>query len=210
MNKKKRNLILYLFNSKYPNLKTELAFNSPFELLISVVLSAQSRDKVVNKSTAVLYKFANTPSKILKMGIYNLKKYIKNIGLYNNKAKNIIKISKILNTKYKGKIPNNRFDLENLPGVGRKTANVVLNNIFLKPTIAVDTHVFRVSNRTSFAVGKNVLDVENKLLKLVPLKFKSFLHNWFVFHGKKICRSKNPKCFICFINHLCEFKDKVV
>lgn len=207
MNQKKRLEILNLFKKKYGlKRKTELFFSSPFELLISVILSAQTRDKMVNSITKKFFKFANTPKKIVLLGKKKLIFFLKKIGLFRTKANNIIKTCKILLKKYNGFIPNNRKDLESLPGVGRKTANVILNIIFKKNTIAVDTHVFRVSNRTGFANGKNPKQVELILLKVVPIKLKLYLHTWFVFHGKNICTAKKIKCKKCIINKLCEYK----
>ncbi|NIH16716.1 MAG: endonuclease III [Buchnera aphidicola (Periphyllus lyropictus)] len=207
MNKKKRLKILNLFKEKYGlKRKTELFFSSPFELLISVILSAQTRDKMVNSITKKLFNFANTPKKMILLGKKKLIFFLKKIGLFRTKANNIIKTCKILLKKYNGFIPNNRKDLESLPGVGRKTANVILNIIFKKNTIAVDTHVFRVSNRTGFATAKNPKQVELILLKVVPIKLKLYLHTWFVFHGKNFCMAKKTKCKRCIINKLCEYK----
>ncbi|HMI76781.1 MAG TPA: endonuclease III [Buchnera sp. (in: enterobacteria)] len=208
MNKNKRYKILNIFYKDNIFPTTELIFSSAFECLISVILSAKSKDISVNRVTKKLYLIANTPQLILSLGIENLKNYIKQIGLYNNKANNIINTCHMLLKKHEGKVPNNRIDLEQLPGVGRKTANVVLNLIFHKPTIAVDTHVFRVSNRTGFAVGKTVTIVEKKLLKIIPNKFKLRFHSWFVYHGRYICKSYKPYCKICVIQALCEFKNK--
>lgn len=208
MNKKNREKILVRFKKNNPKPKIELTFNSVFELLISVLLSAQSTDNRVNQITNILYKIANTPQKILKVGIKRIKKIIKPIGLYNIKSKNIIRISKILVDNYDGIIPEDRKFLESLPGVGRKTANLILNVAFDWPTIAVDRHVFRVCNRTSFVYGKNVLQVEKKMLNVVPKKFKKNCHSWFVLHGRYVCKAKKPMCNICFIEDLCEFKEK--
>ncbi|WAI11885.1 MAG: endonuclease III [Buchnera aphidicola (Macrosiphum albifrons)] len=208
MNKEKRYKILSLFNSKYPEPKIELIFSSDFELLLSVMLSAQSTDFIVNKTTKILFKIANTPESILSLGLACLKNYIKDIGLYNTKALNIIRSSFLILTKYNGIIPNNRIELESLPGVGRKTSNVLLNILFKKKTIAVDTHVFRVSNRTNFAKGKNVKEVEMKLMKVVPNIFKLNFHTWFVLHGRHICTARKIKCNICLIFKQCEFNKK--
>ncbi|WP_425619823.1 endonuclease III [Buchnera aphidicola] len=208
MNKEKRYKILSLFQMKYPNPATELIFSSSFELLLSVILSAQSTDAIVNKVTKKLFQIANTPEKILLLGEKGLKYYIKSIGLYNIKSSNIIHTSFLILTKYNGYVPNNRIELESLPGVGRKTANIILNILFNKKTIAVDTHVFRVSNRTNFATGKNVQEVEKKLIKVVPSIFKLSVHSWFILHGKYICTARKIQCNICLIFELCEFKKK--
>ncbi|QFQ32855.1 endonuclease III [Buchnera aphidicola (Aphis fabae)] len=205
MNKKKRYEILSLFHVNEPNPMIELFFSSDFELLISLILSAQSTDKTVNKITFILFKIANTPEGILQLGIEKLKYYIKSVGLYNTKAKYIIQTSFLLFNKYNNKIPKNRIELESLPGVGRKTANIILNVLFNKKTIAVDTHVFRVSNRTGFATGKNVIKVEKKLMKVVPSVFKKNIHFWFVYHGRYICKARKQKCNICLISKFCEF-----
>ncbi|CAL4319380.1 endonuclease III [Buchnera aphidicola] len=208
MNKKKRYKILLEFEKDNPNPKIELIFSSTFELLISVILSAQTTDKQVNKATRKLYSVANTPYQILDIGIEKVKYYIKNIGLFNIKSQYLIETSKILINKYNGLVPNTRKKLMMLPGVGRKTANIILNVAFKKNTIAVDTHVFRVVNRINFASGNNVFIVEKKLIKLIPLKFKYYAHSWFVLHGRYICLKKNPKCSICIISKLCEFFKK--
>lgn len=209
MNKAKRIEILTRLRAQNPNPTTELAFQSSFELLISVILSAQATDVSVNKATAILYPIANTPSTILALGVDGLKKYIKTIGLYNSKAENVIKTCRILLEKHNGNVPENREALEALPGVGRKTANVVLNTAFGWPTIAVDTHIFRVCNRTNFAPGKNVEQVEEKLLKVVPAEFKVDCHHWLILHGRYTCIARKPRCGSCIIEDLCEFKDKV-
>jgi endonuclease-3 len=177
--------------------------------LIAVVLSAQATDKGVNKATARLFKVANTPRKILNLGEQGLKEYIKTIGLYNSKAKNIIKTCDILVKEHKGKVPNDRVSLEKLPGVGRKTANVILNTAFGEPTIAVDTHIFRVANRTNIAPGKNVVEVELKLLKFVPDEFKHDAHHWLILHGRYTCVARKPRCGACIIEDLCEYKGKI-
>ncbi|HXK00607.1 MAG TPA: endonuclease III [Buchnera sp. (in: enterobacteria)] len=210
MNKKKRYNILKIFNNKKSYFRTKLIFSSAFECLISVMLSAQSTDINVNKATKKLYMIANTPQDILFLGTEDLKHYVKKIGLYNNKSKNIINTCHILLHQYDGKVPDNRESLEQLPGVGRKTANVVLNLVFNWSTIAVDTHVFRVSNRTNFVTGKTVKEVEKKLLVHVPIYFILFFHNWFVQHGRYICTARRPKCKICCIKNLCEFENKVL
>ena len=187
---------------------TELNYASPFELLIAVILSAQATDKGVNKATDELYKVANTPEDILALKERGLKKYIKTIGLFNTKAKNIIKTCKILVDDYDSQVPKDRQALESLPGVGRKTANVILNTAFGHPTIAVDTHIFRVSNRTGIAPGKTVLEVEKKLLKVVPARYKQDAHHWLILHGRYTCIARKPRCGSCVIEDLCEFKDK--
>ncbi len=208
MNPEKRRQIFSILKSSNPKPTTELNYRSNFELLVAVVLSAQATDVSVNKATAELYKIANTPQQIAKLGVTKLKKYIKNIGLYNSKAENVIKLSKILIAQHNSEVPDNREQLEALPGVGRKTANVVLNTAFGQPTIAVDTHIFRVSNRTGIAPGKNVLEVEKKLLKFVPDEYKLDAHHWLILHGRYTCKARTPDCNICKINHLCEFKSK--
>ncbi|ACL29939.1 endonuclease III [Buchnera aphidicola str. APS (Acyrthosiphon pisum)] len=209
MNKKKRYEILSILSRNNPEPKIELFFSSDFELLLSVILSAQSTDFIVNKTTKILFKIANTPETIFLLGLERLKNYIKDIGLYNTKALNIIRTSFIILTKYNSIVPNNRIELESLPGVGRKTANIILNILFKKKTIAVDTHVFRVCNRTNFAKGKNVKIVEEKLIKVVPSIFKLNFHSWFILHGRYICTARKIKCNICLIFKLCEFKQKI-
>ncbi|MBG3078809.1 endonuclease III [Proteus mirabilis] len=208
MNQAKRIEILTRLRDNNPQPTTELKFDSPFELLISVLLSAQATDVSVNKATAKLYPVANTPQAILNLGVDGLKKYIKTIGLYNTKAENVIKTCQILVDKHHSEVPENREALEALPGVGRKTANVVLNTAFGWPTIAVDTHIFRVSNRTGFAPGKNVNEVEQKLLKVVPAEFKVDCHHWLILHGRYTCIARKPRCGSCIIEDLCEFKEK--
>ncbi|WIV90059.1 endonuclease III [Proteus appendicitidis] len=208
MNQAKRIEILTRLRDNNPQPTTELKFDSPFELLISVLLSAQATDVSVNKATAKLYPVANTPQAILNLGVDGLKKYIKTIGLYNTKAENVIKTCQILVDKHNSEVPENREALEALPGVGRKTANVVLNTAFGWPTIAVDTHIFRVSNRTGFAPGKNVNEVEQKLLKVVPAEFKVDCHHWLILHGRYTCIARKPRCGSCIIEDLCEFKEK--
>ncbi|MDF1758138.1 MAG: endonuclease III [Legionellaceae bacterium] len=205
MNKEKSRLIFERFSSLNPEPKTELNYNSDFELLIAVILSAQATDISVNKSTDKLYKIANTPKKILDLGELGLKEYIKNIGLYNSKAANIIKTCEKLENKYQGKVPTTRDSLESLPGVGRKTANVVLNTAFGEPTIAVDTHIFRVGNRTGLAVGKTPLAVELGLQKRIEKKYLRDAHHWLVLHGRYICLARTPKCSKCPISDLCDF-----
>ncbi|CAL4319408.1 Endonuclease III [Buchnera aphidicola (Protaphis terricola)] len=205
MNSKIRLKILSLFYINQSNPKIELVFSSDFELMISLILSAQSTDVAVNKATSVLFKIANTPKDILRLGIDRLKSYIKSIGLYNMKALYIIKTSFLLINKYNNKIPKTRKDLESLPGIGRKTANIILNVLFNQNTIAVDTHVFRVSNRTGFAKGKNVKIVEKKLKRVVPSIFKKYINFWFVNHGRYICKARNKICHLCLIKNFCEF-----
>lgn len=200
--------ILTRFKEQNNHPTTELIYSTPFELLISVILSAQATDVSVNKVTSKLYQIANTPESLLLIGIEAIKDHIKIIGLFNKKAENIIKTCHILLDKYNGKVPENRNALESLPGVGRKTANVVLNTAFGWHTIAVDTHIFRVCNRTGFATGENVDQVEKKLLKVVPIEFKLNCHHWLILHGRYICTARKPKCSSCFIEDLCEFKDK--
>jgi endonuclease-3 len=209
MNKDKRRQILERLRENNPKPQTELNWNSPFELLIAVLLSAQATDVSVNKATDKLYPQANTPSSILELGVEGVKEYIKTIGLFNSKAENVIKTCKILLDKHNGEVPENREALEALPGVGRKTANVVLNTAFGWPTIAVDTHIFRVSNRTKFAMGKDVDKVEAKLEKVVPKEFKVDVHHWLILHGRYVCVARKPKCGSCLIEDLCEFKEKV-
>lgn len=208
MNKEKRLEILTRLRDNNPNPTTELNFSSPFELLVAVTLSAQATDVSVNKATDKLFPVANTPEAIYALGVDGLKSYIKTIGLYNSKAENVIKACKILIDKHDSIVPENREALEALPGVGRKTANVVLNTAFGWPTIAVDTHIDRVSNRTKFAMGKNVIEVENKLLKVVPKEFKVDVHHWLILHGRYTCIARKPRCGSCIIEDLCEFKEK--
>ncbi len=208
MNKEKRHEIFRRLQEHNPNPTTELAYASTFELLIAVILSAQATDVSVNKATAKLYPVANTPDAILKLGVKGLTPYIKTIGLFNSKAENVIKTCKILLEEHGGEVPNDRKALEALPGVGRKTANVVLNTAFGQPTMAVDTHIFRVSNRTKIAPGKNVLEVEKKLIKFVPKEFLLDAHHWLILHGRYVCTARKPRCGACVIEDLCEFKDK--
>lgn len=208
MNQQKRIEILTRLRDNNPHPTTELNFSSPFELLIAVILSAQATDKGVNKATDKLFPVANTPEAIYALGVDGLKEYIKTIGLFNSKAENIIKTCKDLIEKHNSQVPEDRAALEALAGVGRKTANVVLNTAFGYPTIAVDTHIFRVANRTGFAVGKNVVEVENKLLKVVPAEFKVDVHHWLILHGRYTCIARKPRCGSCIIEDLCEFKEK--
>jgi endonuclease-3 len=210
MNIEKRIQIFRLLEQKNPNPTTELQYNSTFELLVSVILSAQATDVSVNKATAKLFPIANTPEAIKKLGLHRLTDHIKSIGLFKTKAENILKTCSILIAKFDGEVPKNREDLESLPGVGRKTANVVMNTAFGIPTIAVDTHIFRVSNRTKIARGKSVLEVEKKLLKLIPQDFLQNAHHWLIMHGRYTCKARTPLCKDCCIAHLCEFKDKRV
>ncbi len=208
MNKDKRRQILERLRDANPHPTTELEYSSPFELLVSVILSAQATDVSVNKAMAKLYPVANTPQAILNLGVDGLKDYIKTIGLYNAKAENIIKTCGILLEKHNGEVPEDRAALEALPGVGRKTANVVLNTAFGWPTSAVDTHIFRVANRTGFAPGKDVNEVEEKLLKHVPAEFKLDVHHWLILHGRYTCIARKPRCGSCLIEDLCEFDQK--
>ena len=208
MNKTKRHEILTRWRDDNPEPTTELNYTSTFELLIAVILSAQSTDKGVNKATAKLYPIANTPEAIFALGEEGLKNYIKTIGLYNSKAKNIIKTCQMLVEQHNSIVPDNRPALEALPGVGRKTANVVLNTAFGQLTMAVDTHIFRVSNRTGFAKGKNVVEVEKKLLRAIPKAFMLHAHHWLILHGRYICVARKPKCPACLISDLCDFKEK--
>lgn len=208
MNKQKRQEIFERLRRENPNPTTELEYNSPFELLISVILSAQATDVGVNKATAKLYPVANTPEAIYSLGVEGLSEYIKTIGLYNSKAKNVIATCRLLIDQHGSEVPEDRESLEALPGVGRKTANVVLNTAFGHPTMAVDTHIFRVSNRTKIAQGKNVVEVEKRLLKFIPKEFMQDAHHWLILHGRYTCIARKPRCGSCVIEDLCEFKDK--
>lgn len=208
MNKDKRYQILAKLRDENPTPTTELAYSSTFELLISVLLSAQATDVSVNKATKGLYQAANTPAEMLALGEAGVKNFIKTIGLFNTKAANVIKTCRILVEVHDSVVPDNRKDLEALPGVGRKTANVILNTAFGQPTMAVDTHIFRLSNRINFAPGKNVVDVEKKLLKVIPDEFMIDAHHWLILHGRYICTARNPKCGACVIYELCEYKKK--
>ena len=194
--------------SVMPEPTTELEYTSPFELLIAVILSAQATDVSVNKATQKLYPVANTPDQIARLGVEGLKPFIRTIGLFNSKAENIIKTCRILTKEHGGEVPRDRKSLEALPGVGRKTANVVLNTAFGEPTIAVDTHIFRVSNRTGLAPGKTPLQVELKLLKVVPEEFKKEAHHWLILHGRYTCKARKPNCPECIVKDLCSFKLK--
>lgn len=208
MNKAKRQQILEILRDDNPHPETELEFSSPFELLVAVTLSAQATDVSVNKATRKLFPVANTPQAIVDLGVEGLASYIKTIGLYNSKAKNVHKACQMLVDLHNSEVPQNREALEALPGVGRKTANVVLNTAFGWPTIAVDTHIFRVSNRTKLAMGKNVDQVEAKLLKVVPKEFMVDVHHWLILLGRYTCVARKPRCGSCLIEELCEFKDK--
>jgi endonuclease III len=208
MNQTKRTEIFRRLRKANPHPTTELVHQTPFELLVSVILSAQATDKSVNLATARLFPLANTPKQILALGEPGLTPYIQSIGLYRTKAKNVIATCAALLEKFGGEVPQNREDLESLPGVGRKTANVLLNTAFGQPTIAVDTHIFRVANRTGIAPGKNVTEVEMRLLKFVPEEFLHDAHHWLILHGRYVCKARRPDCPICLIRDLCEFKAK--
>ena len=208
MNPQKRRAIFERFRAANPNPTSELVHTTPFELLVAVVLSAQATDKGVNKATEKLFRVANTPAAIAKLGEAGLIPYIQTIGLYRNKAKNVVKLSEILVRDHGGKVPKSREALEALPGVGRKTANVVLNTAFGEPTIAVDTHVFRVANRTGIAHGDTVDEVEKRLLKFVPDEFRQHAHHWLILHGRYVCLARNPRCPECLIRDLCEYRHK--
>jgi endonuclease III len=208
MNNAKRQLIFERLREANPNPETELEYTTPFELLIAVLLSAQATDVGVNKATRKLYPVANTPQAILDLGLDELTEYIRTIGLYKTKAKNVIATCRILVDQYGGEVPQTREELEQLPGVGRKTANVVLNTAFRQVAMAVDTHIFRVSNRTGIAPGKNVDIVEQKLMKFVPKEFLMDAHHWLILHGRYTCVARKPKCWNCIIADLCEFKAK--
>ncbi len=208
MNKQKRYEIFSRWREANPHPTTELEYSSPFELLIAVILSAQATDVGVNKATRKLYPVANTPEAIYALGVDGLKEYIKTIGLFNAKAENVIKTCKMLVEQHHSEVPDTREALESLPGVGRKTANVVLNTAFGQPTMAVDTHIFRVANRTKIAPGKNVNEVEQKLLRFIPREFLLDAHHWLILHGRYTCVARKPKCGACLIEDLCEFKEK--
>ena len=205
MNREKRTEIFSRLRAQNPHPTTELEYQSDFELLVAVVLSAQATDVGVNKATARLYPVANTPQAIFALGVDGLKEYIKTIGLFNSKAENIIQLCRILIEQHDSQVPRTREELEALPGVGRKTANVVLNTAYGYPTMAVDTHIFRVSNRTRIAPGKNVLEVEKRLVRLVPEEFLRDAHHWLILHGRYVCIARKPKCGDCLIADLCEF-----
>ncbi len=208
MNAKKRTEIFRRFQKANPHPDTELEYRTPFELLVAVVLSAQATDAGVNKATARLFPVANTPQAILDLGLDGLKEYIRTIGLFNSKAENLLKASRILVEEHGGEVPRTREALERLPGVGRKTANVILNTAFGEPTIAVDTHIFRVANRTGLAKGKTPLEVEKRLLKTTPEEFRKNAHHWLILHGRYVCKARRPECWRCLIADLCEFRPK--
>lgn len=208
MTKKQIQTFFERLRKQRPNPTTELNFSNPFELLIAVTLSAQSTDVSVNKATDKLFPVANTPEAIYALGVEGLKEYIKTIGLYNSKAENVIKTCKILIEKHGSIVPDNRADLEALPGVGRKTANVVLNTAFGQPTMAVDTHIFRLGNRTGLAVGKNVLEVEQRLIKVIPKEFLIDSHHWLILHGRYCCIARKPKCGECIVSDVCNWPDR--
>jgi endonuclease-3 len=208
MNPEKRRKIFERLRAANPNPTSELVYRSPFELLVAVVLSAQATDKSVNKATESLFRKFNTPEKIAALGVAGLEEYIRTIGLFRTKAKNVVALSKLLVEKYLGEVPADREALESLPGVGRKTANVVLNNAFGQPTVAVDTHVFRVANRTGLAPGKDPREVEDRLMKFTPPEFLHHAHHWLILHGRYVCLARKPGCPQCVIRDLCEFKQK--
>ena len=208
MNPQKRQEIFARFRAANPQPRTELVYASAFELLVAVILSAQATDKSVNKATAELFRAANTPAAMAALGIKGLAQYIRSIGLYNAKAKNIIAMSRLLLEKHGGEVPMSREALEELPGVGRKTANVILNTAFGHATIAVDTHIFRVANRTRIAPGETVREVEEKLMKFVPVEFRHDAHHWLILHGRYTCRARRPACPGCIIADLCEYPHK--
>lgn len=208
MNQVKRQALFATLQALNPQPTTELKYRNPFELLIAVILSAQATDRSVNKVTDTLFTIAATPEKILSLGVEGLSTYIRTIGLYRSKAKHIIATCTILLSQHQGKVPSQRKALEALPGVGRKTANVILNTAFGEETIAVDTHIFRLANRTGLARGKNVTEVEHKLLKVIPKIFLKNAHHWLILHGRYICKARKPECWHCAIEPLCEFRDK--
>lgn len=208
MNKAKRAEIFARWKADNPKPETELEYSSTFELLIAVLLSAQATDVSVNKATQYLFPKARTPDAMLALGVDGVKAHIKTIGLFNTKAENVIKTCKILVERHKSEVPEDREALEALPGVGRKTANVVLNTAFGHPTMAVDTHIFRIANRINLAPGKNVVEVEKKLLKVIPTEYKIDAHHWLILHGRYVCTARKPKCGSCLIEDLCEFKQK--
>jgi len=208
VNREKRTAIFSRLRELNPKPTTELNYDTPFELLIAVILSAQATDVGVNKATATLYKAANTPQAILDLGLAKLKSYIRTIGLFNSKAENIIKTCRILVEEHGGGVPRTREELERLPGVGRKTANVILNTAFGEPTIAVDTHIFRVANRTGLAKGKTPLEVEKRLVRLTPGEFMKDAHHWLILHGRYVCKARKPECGRCPIVEWCEYRKK--
>ncbi len=208
MNREKRTLIYSRLRDNDPDPDTELKYESPFELLVAVVLSAQATDISVNKATNELFPIANTPQAVYELGETGLKPFIKSIGLYNSKTENIIRTCRIILDKHGGEVPRTREELETLPGVGRKTANVILNTAFGEPTIAVDTHIFRVANRTGLAKGKSPLEVEKRLTKLTPEEFRQNAHHWLILHGRYVCKARKPECGECIIVDLCEYRKK--
>ena len=208
MNKQKRAALFELLHAANPKPTTELHYTNPFELLVAVILSAQATDVSVNKALTRLFPVANTPAAIGRLGVQGLKKYIRSIGLFNTKAKHIIETCRILLAQHHGQVPAERKALEALPGVGRKTANVILNTAFGQPTIAVDTHIFRVANRTGLAPGKNVIAVEEKLLKVVPVEYKQNAHHWLILHGRYVCTARKPHCDRCTLYELCKWREK--
>jgi len=208
MNKQKRIEIFTRLQQQNPTPTTELNYRSNFELLIAVILSAQATDVSVNKATATLFEVASTPEAMLRLGVDGVKEHIKRIGLFNTKAENVIKTCKILVEQHDSQVPANRKELEALPGVGRKTANVILNTAFREATVAVDTHIFRVSNRTGIAPGKTVLAVEQRLLRVIPAQFLLDAHHWLILHGRYVCTARSPRCADCLINDLCEYRHK--
>ena len=210
MNSSKRFEIFSRLKAANPNPTTELVYRTPFELLVAVVLSAQATDKSVNIATKILFQKANTPENIFSLGEAGLRKYIKSIGLYKTKAKNILATCNLLIQNHDSSVPQTREELEELPGVGHKTANVILNTAFGRPTIAVDTHIFRISNRTGLATGKNVSEVELKLLKFVPKQFHQDAHHWLILHGRYVCKARKPECTKCIIEDICDFKEKIL
>ncbi|MGH8494541.1 MAG: endonuclease III [Gammaproteobacteria bacterium] len=210
MNDRKRARIFARLKAANPDPRSELRFANPFELLVAVILSAQATDKGVNKATEKLFAVANTPEAVIALGLTRLKHHIRSIGLYNTKAKNIIATAKALVAEHGGQVPRDRAALEALPGVGRKTANVILNTAFGEPTIAVDTHIFRVANRTRLARGKTPLEVERRLLRHTPDEYRLGAHHWLILHGRYVCVARAPKCKLCIINDLCEYPHKLL
>jgi len=208
VNPQKRRAIFERLRAANPHPKSELRYRTPFELLVAVVLSAQATDKGVNKATAALFPVAGTPAAIAKLGVAGLIPYVQTIGLFRNKAKNIVALAEILAREHGGRVPADREALERLPGVGRKTASVVLNTAFGQPTIAVDTHIFRVANRTRLAPGRNVDEVERRLVRFVADEFRQDAHHWLILHGRYVCVARSPKCGDCIIRDLCEYRDK--
>ena len=208
MNTLRRRELFQRLQAANPHPTTELSYRSPFELLIAVILSAQATDKSVNQATATLFSVADSPAKMLALGLDGITSHIRRIGLYTTKAKNILATCRMLLDRHAGEVPQDRSALEALPGVGRKTANVVLNTAFGEPTIAVDTHIFRVANRTGLARGKTVLEVEEKLLRNVPTDFRLDAHHWLILHGRYVCKARKPACSACIIHDLCDYKEK--